>query len=295
MHQLGADTTPRVTGAAAAKAKKILREAGPESRAVLEHYVRQAVEPNSAEPSQASIGRLMLRFHQHGLSSELRRLGGLSGEQIVRCFPNAFVPYLRSLSEDSALDADDLLRVLQVLPETTLEAGAKQLQEQKEILDPELLRKLSRLGGRGALIFARALLPSRVPAVWDEIVAQLREFAGDHPEAVPLGRIDTHLLPLTYLEELCDFERTGRPNPRLRSQAIGLLCAFIDTTPNDANGAARKARAITGLAAFPGPASEALLKKELRGVGLLGPLRVPVPIRRAARAVRARWKELRRV
>jgi hypothetical protein len=295
LHQLGADASPRVTAPAAAKVRKILARAAPESRGVLEHYVRQALLRSESLPPPAVVDRLMLRLHEHELLPELRRQGGLTAERIVRCFPNAFVPFLRSLDEKSAADAEVLARALKTLDATVLAAGVEQLLRQQEILQPALLRKLFRLGGRSALGLARAMLSSRTPALQEEIVAWLRELGGGHPEAAPLSFLETGSLPASYLEDLCEFVRTGKPNPRLRSQAGGLLYAFIEATPNDLHGLPLKARAILGLAAFPGPSSEALLKQALRGEGLLGPLYVPAAIRDAARAVRARWKEGSRV
>jgi hypothetical protein len=291
MYQLGADTAPAVASAAAAKARKLMAQAGPESRAVLEHYVRQALVRGAGLPAPSVADKAMLRLQEHDLLPELRRLGVLTVERIVRFFPNGFVPFLRSLSEGSAPDAEVLVRTLKSLSDAALDAGVKQLILREGSLDAALVRKLLRMGGRSALGVARILLSVKSPALQEEIVAWLRELAGAHAEAVPLACLDAGNLPPSYLEDLCEFERTGKPNPRLRSQAGGLLYAFIEAMPNDGTEPARKARAIAGLAAFPGPSSEALLKQALRGEGLLGPLSVPALIREAVRAVRARWKD----
>lgn len=295
LHQLAADTTPRVAGAAAAKARILMAQASPESIGVLERYVRQALVRGDGLPAPAAADKAMLRLQEHDLLPELRRLDVLTVERIVRFFPNGFLPFLMSLSEDAAADHEALARTLKSLSETSMEAGVKQLLQREGALDPAVVGKLLRMGGRPALGVASVLVSAGAPALREVIVARLRELGGQHPEAVPLACLDAGSLPATYLEDLCEFERTTKPNPRLRSQAGGLLYAFIEMLPNDGPGAARKARAIAGLCAFPGPSSEALLKQAMRGEGLLGSLSVPAPIREAVRAVRASWKDGRRV
>lgn len=295
LHQLAADTTPRVASAAAAKARILMAQASPESRGVLEHYVRQALVRGDGLPAPAVADQAMLRLQAHQLLPELRRLDVLTVERIARFFPNGFAPFLMSLSEDSAADAEDLVRTLKSLSEASMEAGVRQLLQREGILEPALVRKLLRMGGRPALGVARVLVSAGALALREEIVARLRELGGQHPEAAPLACLDAGSLPASYLEDLCEFERTGKPDPRLRSQAGGLLYAFVETLPNDGPSSARRARAITGLSAFPGPSSEALLKRVLRGEGLLGPLSVPAAVREAVRAVRGAWKDGARV
>jgi hypothetical protein len=295
LYQLGSDTTPRVAGPAAARVKTILNRVAPESVKVLEHYLRQALARNSELPTPAAVERTLHRLDQSRLLPELRRCAVLTVERVVRFFPHGFVLFLKSLADGSAADAEVLVRVLKSIPEASLASGASQLVQQKEILDPALLRRLLTLGGRQSLGLARAMLSAPIPAVKEQVVAYLRDLGSEHAEALPLVCLEAENLPLTFLQQLCDFTRTGRPDARLRSQAGGLLYTFIESTPNDEHVLSRKARAIAGLAAFPGPSSEALLKQLVRGQGLLGALNVPAPIRDAVRAVRARWQEGKRV
>ncbi len=295
LHQLGADTTPRVAGPASARVKKIFQQVAPESVKVMEHYVRQALARNSELPTPAAVERMFQRLDQAHLLPELRRHHVLTVERVVRFFPNGFVLFLKSLADGSAADAEVLVRVLKGIPEAALAAGTNQLLQQKEILDPAVLRRLFALGRRNVLGVARTMLSAPIPAVKEQVVALLRDLGSEHAESLPVVCLEAENLPVTYLQQLCDFQRTGRADPRLRSQAGGLLYTFIESTPNDEHALPRKARAIAGLAAFPGPSSENLLKQQLRGQGMLGAFNVPTPIRDAVRAVRARWEEGRRV
>jgi hypothetical protein len=291
LHQLGAEITPRIAAPAAAKVRKILGQAAPEALHVLEHYVIQALSRNSKLPSPEVVDRLLLRLDHHQLLPELRRQGGLTVQRITRHFPKAFVPFLKSLSADSAADVEVLVQTLKGLEETSLAAGVEELLRQQEILNPAMLRKLFGMGGRSALGLARHMLHAPHLVLREEVITLLRGLSSVHAEGAPLVFLEAGSLPVLYLQQLCDFERTGKPNPRLRNQAGWLLYTYIEATPNDAHLLASKAQAITGLGVFPGPSSESLLKQQLRGHGLLGPFRVPKPIRDAVRAVRARWRE----
>jgi hypothetical protein len=307
LHHLGADTTSRVAEPAAARLRRIVESGAPRALEVLERYVRRAAAGSSGSLPAVEVERTLLHLERHRLLPALRREGGLSVERVVRRFPEGFVLFLRTLAEASPADRDALVRVLTSLKDAALAAGLPRLLEQREILDPVLLRKLFALGGRSALFLARGVLRSRDRAVQEEIVAWLRATVVREVESEPLDLLDASALPPVYLDVLLERERTGRSNARLRGLACELLYAVAAKPAEDDAALAAKIRAITALVAFPGPSTQAVLEREFAGSGGSGgsggpagsspfaSSRAKKEIRQTIQAVRARWKEEGRV
>ncbi len=295
LHHLGAETTPRVAEPAAARIKRIVENAAPRALEVLERYVERASEGPRGPLLPLEVERTLLHLERHRLLPTLRREGGLTVERVTRRFPEGFLLFLRTLVEGSPADRDALVRVLTSLKDPTLAAAVPKLLERREILEPALLQKLLALGGRSALGLARGVLRARDPAAQEEIVAWLRATSAREVEAEPLELLDAGALPPAYLDALCERERTGRSNARLRGLACELLYAVAASPADDDAQLARKVRAIGALVAFPGPSTEAVLERELGGAGALASARAKKDVRLAIQAVRARWKEEDRV
>jgi hypothetical protein len=294
LHHLGAETTPRVAEPAAARLRRIVESGAPRALEVLERYVERASEGNRGPLLQLEVERTLLHLERHRLLAALRREGGLTVERVARGFPEGFVLFLRTLVEGSSADRDALVRVLTSLKDVTLAAGVPKLLDRREILEPAMLRKLLALGGRSALALARGVLRARDPAAQEEIVAWLRATSAREVESEALELLDARALPPAYLDALCERERTGRSNARLRGLACELLHAVAASPANDDTELARKVRAITALVAFPGPSTQALFDREIGGTGVLAS-RAKKEVRLAVQAVRARWKEEGRV
>ena len=295
LHHLGAETIPRVAEPAAARLRRLLESGAPRALAVLERYVERASAGSRGPLVQVEVERTLLHLERHRLLSALRREGGLTVERVTRRFPEGFVLFLRTLAEGSPADRDALVRLLTSLKDAVLAGGVTKLLERREILDPELLRKLFALGGRSALGLARGVLRARDPAAQEEIVAWLRATSGHEVESEPLEILDAGALPPAYLDALCERERTGRSNARLRGLACELLYAVAASRAGDEAELARKVRAITALVAFPGPSTQAVLERELGGAAVFSSSTAKKEVQQAVQAVRARWKEEGRV
>jgi hypothetical protein len=251
LHHLGAETTTRVAEPAASRMRRIVEGGAPRALAVLERYVDRASAGNARPIPPIEVERTLLHLERHRLLSALRREGGLSVERVTRRFPSGFVLFLRTLAENSPADRDALVRVLTSQKDAALATGLEKLLQQREILEPALLRKLLALGGRSALGLARGILRARAPAAEEEVVVWLRAISSGEVEAEPLALLDAAALPAAYLDALCERERTGRANPRLRGLACELLYSVAGSTPADEQDLECKIRAIQALVAFP--------------------------------------------
>ena len=298
LHHLGAETTSRVAEPAAGRMRRIVESGVPRALRVLERYVERASAGSAATGAPLApveVQRTLLHLERHRLLPALRREGGLSVERVTRRFPDGFALFLRTLAEGSPSDRDALVRVLTGLKDVALAAGLPKLLEQRDLLEPALLKKLFALGGRSALFLARGVLRSGDRAVQEEIVAWLRATAGREVESEPLDLLDANALPPAYIDTLLERERTGRSNPRLRGLACELLHAVAASPADDDAALERKVRAITALVAFPGPSTQAVLERELGRAGVLASSRAKKEIRLAIQTVRAQWKEEGRV
>lgn len=291
LRQLGDHADDRLVAAVVQRLKVILARAAPPAVRVLDQYVRKVLDPSANALSPQAAANVLQRLGDHELLGTVRRQGALEPGLVARHFPNAFVAFVDSLTEGAVGDAELLQRVLAEIDEAALGSGTAQLLQQAQLLQPARLRKLLQLGGRQALGIARHLLRGDDRSVQAEVLALLRRLGSRRPEALPLQFIELERLPPWYLQLLCDLERTGKFDARLRDHAGLLLRSYVESLAGDPARLAAKTEAISALLSFPGRATETLLLRLLRGRGFLGFLWVPRPVRQAAGAVLQQWRQ----
>ena len=295
LRQLGQHSEDRVVEPTVAKVRQILDDCQPQSVLLLEQYVKKELDPAANLLPPAAVRSALQALGDHDLLPAVRRRGALDLEQVARYFPGGFVMFVDSLSLGVVGDADALAKALAGIDEGQLAAGCSQLVQHGAILEPARVHKLMQLGGRQALGLARHLLQSQQPVVQQEVFLLLQRLHSRRPEAVPLQYIEVDRLPPWYLQLLCDLERTGKHDPRLRDHAGLLLRSYVETLVGDPQRLLAKLPVITALGAFPGRATAVVLRQVLRGRGLFGFLRVPRQVRQVAQSVLLRCRETNHV
>ncbi len=293
LHRLANCASDAEADAPATRACVAFDVCGEAALRIVEPYIRMVLDANVEPNSARGAARVLAHLGNRGLLGRLRTGGALSAARVATAFPRGFLLYLESCERT---DGAEFAAMVRSIDERTLAAGIEALTGRDGIAASDRLRKLFDLAGRDALPFARALLRVGDPNVRDAIVAFLRRLDDGRAEGAPL-RLGHRFEPLPewYLDAICELERTGKPGRTLRDQVGTFLRGHLESLAPETASEEQRVEAILALQAYPGPASQVLLERQLRGEGWLGRRRVPASVRQAVDEVRAAWRGRRHV